>query len=814
MAEKRDRGRAMNSDISNKLSNYSLYQELQSRSTESEEASRVRNLVNGAVEYAVNRSKTVVRYMTGYTLHDETHLFRVLEIMGLLLGKDNVKNLSTPELELLLLAAFFHDLGMSPDEKEIVSWRKFWDEDPQISEAEEASFRKFSVYVKTHSGHLDRIRVAVREKRMTETDKLKDDLVVRYIRETHASRARQIIQEDWMHKIRFGDTDLSVPLATICFSHTEDPMELLRLDDALLCGQDVFASLPIVGVILRLADILDFDSKRAPDALFSNLDISNPTSFIEWQKHRSVEAWHISESVIKLQARCKHPSIEYAIRNYCDSVDHELSDCGNVLTSLNELLALKGRKLKVKLPFRMDRSGIEAEKDLYGKPSYIFRNTAFTLSKNQIVDLLMGTKLYGRPEVALRELVQNSIDTCLLRASLQKSWNDKYDPKIAIRLYAGDHGRVLEVEDNGMGMDQLIIDNYYTKVGTSFYTSENFQLLKAEERVDFEPTSRFGIGILSVFMVADEFSVETKHLTGPSCSGESLSVTVRGHNTVFLIKEGERSHPGTKTKLFLRSGNPWEKMASKDFFNSVNSLIPNPPFEITIECDGSEESRDQNSFLKEKAITLKDHSWDPVDNVKIVDIEFNDPNLAISGTAVIAILETKGTPVREVNFRSRNIEIDGNSYEVSKSLEVSNGRIEKHSTSIEVDEDGNVETGSNWSYYMESRGRISLHGIEVPMVLFPKWWEKKQGQANLSWPLPMLLMVDISGQRDLRLNTSRDLIINDRDWLKFEEDLTWLICREIKRKFKPEYWNELKATLVENSKSKAFSIGLARLDPS
>lgn len=803
----------MNSNISRRLSNCTLYQELQSRSAENEEALRVCNLVSEAAEYAVDRSKAVVRYMTGYTLHDEAHLFRVLEIMGLLLGRENIKSLSIPELELLLLAAFFHDLGMSPDEKEIITWKKFWDEDPRIEEREKASFREFSVYAKTHPDCLDQITVALQEKRITEADKLKDDLLVQYIRKTHASRARDIIQQDWMHKIRFGDVDLSVPLATICFSHADDPMELLNLGEALLCGQDVFASLPIVGVILRLADILDFDPKRTPNVLFSNLDISNPVSLVEWQKHRSVEAWHISESAIKLRARCKEPSIEYAIRNYCDSVDRELSDCGNVLTSLNESLALQERKLKIKLPFRMDRSEIEAEKDIYGKPLYIYRNTAFTLSKTQIVDLLMGTKLYGRPEVALRELVQNSIDACLLRASLEKGWNDKYDPKIAIRLYTDNHGRVLEVEDNGTGMDQEIIDNYYTKVGTSFYTSENFQLLKAEERVDFEPTSRFGIGILSVFMVADEFTVETKHLTGPSSSGEPLSVNVKGHNSVFLIREGQRNRPGTKTKLLLRSGNPWEKMVSKDFFDSVNSLIPNPPFEITIECDGLEESRDQNSFLKEKAITLKDHSWDPIDNVKIVDIEFSDLDLSISGTAVLAILETKGLPAWEVNFKSHSIEVDGNNYEVSKSLEVDYGKIEKHSTSIEVDEDGNVETGSNWSYYMESRGKISLHGIEIPMVLFPKRWEKKQGQANLSWPLPMLLMVDISGHRDLRLNTSRDLIIYDREWSKFEEDLAWLICKEVKSKLKPKYWNKLKVLLFENSKSEAFNNGLARLDP-
>lgn len=49
------------------------------------------------------------------------------------------------------------------------------------------------------------------------------------------------------------------------------------------------------------------------------------------------------------------------------------------------------------------------------KPLYRYHETAFSLSKNQIIDLLMGTQLYDSPDVALRELVQNSIDACMLR---------------------------------------------------------------------------------------------------------------------------------------------------------------------------------------------------------------------------------------------------------------------------------------------------------------------------------------------------------------------------------------------------------------
>lgn len=43
-----------------------------------------------------------------------------------------------------------------------------------------------------------------------------------------------------------------------------------------------------------------------------------------------------------------------------------------------------------------------------GKPIYKYHNTKFTLSKKQIIDLMMGTKLYGSTDAALRELIQTN----------------------------------------------------------------------------------------------------------------------------------------------------------------------------------------------------------------------------------------------------------------------------------------------------------------------------------------------------------------------------------------------------------------------
>ena len=151
-------------------------------------------------------------------------------------------------------------------------------------------------------------------------------------------------------------------------------------------------------------------------------------------------------------------------------------------------------------------------------------------------------------------------------------------------------------------MDQYIIDNYYSKVGSSFYKSTDFFDLKAESNADFTPTSRFGIGILSCFMVADILIVDTRRVKGRHDSSPPLNVTVEGQESIFWIKPGQRDAPGTTTKLILRKVHPWDKMSEDKFISSVENVIPNPPFKINIESTTQKRVRDENSFKEVTAI--------------------------------------------------------------------------------------------------------------------------------------------------------------------------------------------------------------------
>ncbi len=771
-------------------------------------------LIDDATFYAFQRTKTILKHMGEFTLHDGDHLFRVLVLMERLLTPDQIQELSVPELMLLILSAFFHDIGMAPDEVDVQAWKKYFDTDPAISgDHETKEFELFQRFCAGRPDQLDRINSYNLQGKVSAAELAKQYLVCDYIRITHADRAREIIERDWAGKIRYRDADLTVEFASICLSHNEDASKVLELDRNYLCGPDIFACLPMVAAILRLADLLDFDAKRTPSVLFSHLFVRHPISVQEWNKHRAVEAWVISPDLVQFHAKCSHPAIQSSINAFCDVIDRELSTCNNVFSSLNEHNKSLNRNLTVKIPLKVDRSKIETRKRIDGKPEFLYQETQFNLSKNQVIDLLMGTKLYGDPEVALRELLQNSIDACLLREAMELSWGNIYAPEIKIKYYSHNAEDILEITDNGIGMDQHIIDSYYSKIGSSFYKSSEFYDLKSQSNAKFTPTSRFGIGILSCFMVADTLVVDTRKVYGPHESSQALNLTIEGQESIFWIRPGQRKTPGTTTTLFLRAQqNPWEQMDEDQFIQSVENVVPNPPFKIFIESKSHQKVRDQNSFKELKAASLKDYSWEKHKNIREFNIELDNPNAGFIGTAIVAILESRGLPTGQISIKTKSVRIDDDNYDLEKSIRLYGKEISLNTTSITIDEDGGIDSSDSSTRLARSKSRISLHGIEIPSSLFPDSWSMQKNQVRLEWPFPILLVVDICGTMDLDLNSSRTQIIMSEKWLKFESSLAKEILSVISRSVKRTYWEKLKSILLEKSENEVFLDSLRKVE--
>jgi molecular chaperone HtpG len=121
-----------------------LYRTLKSKCESDKAGAQVMALIDDATYYAYQRTKTIVRHMGEFTLHDGDHLFRVLKLMERLIPPTEIEKLSVPEVMLLVLVAFFHDIGMAPSEAEVLAWKKIWDKDPSFSnETERVESEKF-----------------------------------------------------------------------------------------------------------------------------------------------------------------------------------------------------------------------------------------------------------------------------------------------------------------------------------------------------------------------------------------------------------------------------------------------------------------------------------------------------------------------------------------------------------------------------------------------------------------------------------------------------------------------------------------------
>lgn len=340
----------------------------------------------------------------------------------------------------------------------------------------------------------------------------------------------------------------------------------------------------------------------------------------------------------------------------------------------------------------------------------------------------------------------------------------------------------------------------------------NFSNLKAESNAEFYPTSRFGIGILSCFMISDTLIVDTKRVYAPHKSSEPLNIAVEGQESIFWIKEGTRETPGTSTKLILRKKkNPWENMTEEKFISNVENVIPNPPFKINIETSSHSKIRDENSFKDISTVSLKDYSWKENENIRFFEIKINKEKIGIVGSATVAILESQGKPIKNIELNTRDVEIEGETYTLEREIKISDNSIKEYSKSITISDDGDIREDDTTNVFTNSKSKLSFHGIEIPTTLFPDYWNRKNNSAKLNWPFPLILVVDICGNRDLDLNSPRTEIVISEKWFDFEEELAFLICSEISKSVSSVYWSELKNILIERTKNEIFTRAINRI---
>ncbi|MDZ4746395.1 MAG: ATP-binding protein [bacterium] len=408
-----------------------------------------------------------------YTLHDTSHSFRVIEYMSEIV--EDYTKLSDLEIALLIYSALLHDIGMAVSQVDI---------DDIKSGAFVHSSAKYSAMKTLCSGD--------------ETIALQE-----YVRMIHASLSAKYIRE--VLKGRFtipglSSIDFNVDLALICESHTEGfDWIRQRLNLHSVKGDYPYNS-QYVACILRLADILDIDSNRTPYRLYKLIDpqgISNA----EWKQNFTISNNKkivvnptTSQKRIVFHGESNSAGIHRKILVYASWVESEFTDAIELVAGMADRYAL----------FFNDKP------DVFITPiGYTFSDYRMTLEFKAISSLLMGEKIYGDKTLGLRELIQNSIDSCKLRQEIEAQsyefGQDEYRPKIKVILDKSRNQAI--VKDNGTGMSMAIIKKHFLNIGVSYYKSREF-ILKEHE---YKPIGNYGIGFLACFMLSSEVMVATRH---------------------------------------------------------------------------------------------------------------------------------------------------------------------------------------------------------------------------------------------------------------------------------------------------------------
>ena len=312
---------------------------------------------------------------------------------------------------------------------------------------------------------------------------------------------------------------LSLPEARIagriCRGHRKENLLSPQYDDSFL-GSNILIRLRFLAALLRVADECDVTANRTPEVIYYTLGPEG-ASQEEFEKHLSIMGiGKPTPYKLLLNGVAKSPKGVKVIEGVKNRIQTQLNSVKTILASNGVLLDI-----------------VEAHIDTRG---FINKPIEFGLDRKSIVKLLIGSALYSRRDVAIRELLSNAVDTCRFRKLLFAN----FEPCIEIE-FDKEH---ISFEDNGVGMNFEDASEYFSKKGHSFYVSKDFKdALKGKK---FDPISKFGIGVLSSFLLADEMIIESKKSNCAPCR-----FTIQDLAEGWIYEEGSRQKLGTEVTLFL-----------------------------------------------------------------------------------------------------------------------------------------------------------------------------------------------------------------------------------------------------------------------
>jgi molecular chaperone HtpG len=158
---------------------------------------------------------------------------------------------------------------------------------------------------------------------------------------------------------------------------------------------------------------------------------------------------------------------------------------------------------------------------------------------------VLAEHLYSSKKVGVRELIQNSHDSCVRRRV--EGDEPDYEPRIDLSIDA--EKRTLIISDNGFGLTADEITNYLATIGRGYTRELRERLSLDDAAVATELIGQFGLGFLSAFLLASEVTLLTRSAQGGPCYRWHS-----GGDEYYEMHPAWREEIGTTVELHLKPG--------------------------------------------------------------------------------------------------------------------------------------------------------------------------------------------------------------------------------------------------------------------
>jgi hypothetical protein len=558
-----------------------LYFELNRRANDNQSLAReLRGLIDSSLTSFEEILADIRRYFYTYTDHALTHSGRVVTNMSRLLTKPQIEELTSVELYLLIASALVHDIGMVVSERDVenlIASDEYCNEKTAICNC-------LGIDPATADNGYGLFRMVVAE----------------HIRKRHGKRCSFVLHEGLLgcSRLTGGNDELTRKLAVVCIGHTLTREEILSSGNYPTCvqvrNQDV--NVLFCTILLRVGDLLDITTARASPVIRELSEPLEPLSASHWDQYTKIELGGLKpKRPIHIGGTCSTQSAERLLREWVRWLEDECEWAVLTLNTSEEQHYLHLGRVTYDVKPAINKEG---------RPLYEFHNYRFNLDEEEVFRKLFGRRLYGRPDAALRELLQNAIDATRVRAVLTCSADPKWTTftevekrqkylahldanadKFALRSEISEvintkTGRTdiwLTITDAGVGMSREVIEKYLLKVGRSRWRDD-----PRTRSLGIGTIGEFGIGFISAFMISDQIVIETQ-----SClpNDEGIQAVIYNWKGYLATEPISRTTPGTSVRLLLK---PEAAESLRDLIASISHWCPFPEVPIDIQAFGGE----------------------------------------------------------------------------------------------------------------------------------------------------------------------------------------------------------------------------------